>query len=105
MDKENHKRPTDLFEEGLDVEGKAIFGFKTPGKKGGMAEYAANTPKSHLTEARTPKSSRKSIGHLKTPTSSRNLMHSLNKDSPARSFVGIEATPRADRERNKRSMF
>lgn len=113
LDKENYKRPTDLFEEGIDVEGKALFGFRTPGKKGAMHEYAANTPKSHKkTEdvvPSTPKSSRKSLlKNPETPRNTKNLMHSINTPkflkSPGRK-LDMQATPKAEREKNKRSKY
>lgn len=99
-DKENHtKRPTDLFEEGIDVEGRAIFGFRTPGKKGAMSEYAANTPKS----------ARKSMSNPRTPKTPRNLLNLMKTpkfmNSPANKQLDLQATPRHDRERNRRSEF
>jgi origin recognition complex subunit 2 len=73
-DKENLVKPTTLFDEEEDVEGRKLYSFKTPKKREGMAELANQTPKTprhHIpdsTTPRTPKHMR--ISEIqKTPTS------------------------------------
>lgn len=96
-------KPTDLFDEDYDVDGKEIFGFKTPGKKGSMLEKAANTPKStRIVESpvKTPRSSRRSvIRPTRTPKSPRNLMDSIDKPDWA------QKTPKVQRDRLRKSKF
>lgn len=73
-DKENVIKPTTLFDEEEDVEGRKLYSFKTPKKKEGMAQLANQTPKTprhHIPDSTTPRTPK----HLriseiqKTPTS------------------------------------
>lgn len=73
-DKENTVKPTTLFDEEEDVEGRKLYSFKTPKKKEGMAQLANQTPKTprhHIPDSNTPRTPK----HLriaeiqKTPTS------------------------------------
>lgn len=73
-DKENIVRPTTLFDEEEDVEGRKLYSFKTPKKKEGMAQLANQTPKTprhHIPDSTTPKTPKHSrISEIqKTPTS------------------------------------
>lgn len=73
-DKENLAKPTTLFDEEEDVEGRKLYSFKTPKKKEGMVQLANQTPKTprhHIPDSTTPRTPK----HLriaeiqKTPTS------------------------------------
>lgn len=74
-EKENFiSKPSTLFNEDQDVEGKKLYSFKTPKKKDGMVNLANLTPKTprhhdpNKSTPRTPKNSR--ISEIqKTPTS------------------------------------
>lgn len=73
-DKENKLKPTTLFDEEEDVEGRRLYSFKTPKKREGMTQLANLTPKTprhhdpNATTPRTPKHQRLSEIQ-KTPTS------------------------------------
>lgn len=73
-DKENKLKPTTLFDEEEDVEGRKLYSFKTPKKREGMSQLANQTPKTprhhdlNATTPRTPKHQRLSEIQ-KTPTS------------------------------------
>ncbi|XP_061400898.1 origin recognition complex subunit 2 [Musca vetustissima] len=68
-----------LLDEG-DVEGKAMFGFNTPKKKGAMALAAMNTPKG-LATPKTPKTP----GRLgKTPDAKKSRKSTLEPKTPSR---------------------
>jgi origin recognition complex subunit 2 len=74
-EKENITKPTTLFDDEEDVDGKKLYSFKTPKKKESMAQLANQTPKTprhhdHVksTPSRTPKSA-KVLESQKTPTS------------------------------------
>ncbi|KAM7364692.1 origin recognition complex subunit 2 [Cochliomyia hominivorax] len=69
-----------LLEEEVDLGGKAMFGFNTPKKKGGMALAAMNTPRTPVTP-KTPKTPGSRVG--KTPDSKRSKK-SLEPKTPSR---------------------
>lgn len=73
-DKENKLKPTTLFDDEEDVEGRKLYSFKTPKKREGMNQLANLTPKTprhhdpNATTPRTPKHQR--LAEIqKTPTS------------------------------------
>lgn len=76
-DKENVRanKPTTLFDDSEDVEGRKLYGFKTPKKREGMVELANQTPKTPRMDYDTSTITSKTPKHLrlseiqKTPTS------------------------------------
>lgn len=76
-DNEEYEAPTTLFNENEDVEGGKLFQFKTPKKRNGMEQLAANTPKTpklsaaihgmSLDSPGTPSSSGRALSIVKTP--------------------------------------
>lgn len=85
----NIQRPTTLFDEEEDVDGKSIISFKTPKKQNSMVALAQLTPKTPRHDKGTPRRS-SSAGIQKTPTS-RPCAQDLAK------------TPRHIREKYKKS--
>ncbi len=96
-DKENENiaKPTSLFDEENDVEGKRLYSFKTPKKREGMAELANLTPKTprhHVSESTTPKTPK----HLR--------LSEIQKTPTSRPSAGkCTKTPRHVREEIKKS--
>jgi origin recognition complex subunit 2 len=87
-------KPSALFEDEEDVEGKKLYSFKTPKKGGMMAQLANQTPKTPRHEAGTPK----------TPKNSR--ISEIQKTPTSRPSAGkCTKTPRHVRVEMKRSEF
>ncbi|KAG5670486.1 hypothetical protein PVAND_000748 [Polypedilum vanderplanki] len=89
-------KPSTLFEDEDDVEGKKLYSFKTPKKEGMMAQLANQTPK-------TPRHHDANKGTPKTPKNSR-ISEILKTPTSRPSAVKCTKTPRHVRDEMKKKL-